>query len=190
MLRAGYVSFGVAFLAVAGAEVGFGALLLLALAAALAGGFFLAFSQDDVPKWAGLAILAYFGLTVLAFLASTPVTINKGGGYFVNDNPSAFFADLYDYVVLAFPIMLAATAFAAAWEREAGPRVLLALAGAGAILWAVLSFALVPQGGGKASAVAAAASAQNSILNAVALASAVAGVAGAAWAALRPDEYA
>jgi hypothetical protein len=182
MLRAGYVAFGVAFLALAAAAYASGELVLLALAAGLAGGLLLALSKDDLPKGAGIAMLAYFALTVLAFAASTPITF--GRGYFVNDKPSAMFADVYYYVVLAYPIMLAATALAASWERELGPRALLACALAGSALWAVLNYVLVPHGS------EAQVETANALLQGLAALSALVGAAGAAWATLRPDEYA
>ncbi|GEM_PF-6413781 len=187
MLRAGYGAFGVAFLSLAGAQLA-GNLVLLALLAGLAGGLCLALSKDDLPKWAGLAMLAYFALSLLAFLAATPITIGRGGGYFVNDKPSAVFDALYYYVVLAFPIMLGATALASTWERELPPRALLMGAVAGSALWAVLSYALVPRV--DPSLGVGAATAQNNLLALLAAASALAGAAGAAWAASRPDEYA
>lgn len=190
LLRAGYLVFGLAFLAIAATELGVGAALFLGLAASLVAGILLAFSQDDVPKWAGIVMVAYFAFSVLMFLASTPITINKGEGYFVNDSPSKTFAAVFDYALLAFPIMLAAAAFIAVWERERGPRILLGISIAGAILWAVLSFLLVPEAGGRTSAVAAAAASQNRLLDAVAVGAALLGAAGAAWAAWRPDEYA
>jgi hypothetical protein len=186
MLRAGYVAFGVAFLALAGAAYLSGGLVMLGLAAGLAGGLLLAFSRDELPKWAGIAMVTYFALSLLAFLAATPITLGKQGGYFINDKPSAVFEDLQYYVFLVFPIMLGATATAATWEREWPPRVLLIASLAGSTLWAVLSYALVPPSG---STVAAAAT-QNNILSILAALAALAGAAGAAWAATRPDEYA
>jgi hypothetical protein len=185
LLRAGYAAFCVAFLAVAVTIQGAGVAFFLGLLAALVAGFLLAFSRDELPKWAGLALLAYFGLTILAFLAATPVTIDKGGGYFVNDKPSATFQAVSGYLVLAFPIMLGGAALAAAWERERGPKTLLFAALAASVVWAVLSFALLPP-----SAQATAAQSQNHLLDLLAVAACLVGAAGALWAALRPDEYA
>ena len=188
-LRAGYVAFCVAFLAVGASIVGAGALFLLALLAALVAGILFALSRDELPKWAGIALLAYFGLSVLAFLAATPITIGKQGDYFVNDKPSSMFHDAYDYVVLAFPIMLGGAALASAWERERGPKTLLFAGLAASVVWAALSIALVPTAG-KATLEVASAQTQNHLLDLLAVAACIASAAGALWAALRPDEYA
>lgn len=182
LLRAGYAAFAVAFLAVV-ASLAAGAFLLVAILAALAGAFLLTWSRDELPKWAGLAMLGYFALTLVAFAASTPITINKGGGYFLNDAPSPVFAQLFYYIGFAFPVMLGATALAATWERERGVRNLLLASLAGFVLMALLTFALRPSSPG-------AAAMQGGLLKLLAAAAALAGVAGAAWAAARPDEYA
>lgn len=191
-LRLGYGAIGAAFAALA-ASTFVAPLLFLGLLLALAGGFLLAFSDDDVPKWAGLALLAYFLVALLAFLAATPITIDRGDGYFVNAAPPDLANKVTEYLVLFSPLMLGATAVAAAWEREHPPRFLLMGAVAGFVIVAALSLVLLPKvvdpsdPEGVSSAVAAARQ-QGALLSTLFAVSAAAGAAGALWAATRPEE--
>lgn len=187
-LRAGYAALGLAFGALAASAVA-GGLLLVGLLVALVGGILLAFSRDDLPKYAGLVLVAYFVLSIVAFLAASPVTIKgSGGSYFVNGAPPDLADDVMYYVGLASPLMLGATAVLAAWEREWAPRLLLWGAVGGFVLVALLSILLRP-GGTDASAIAAA-EAQAGLVSNLFMVSALAGAAGALWAAGRPDSYA
>lgn len=199
-LRVGYAALGLAILALAGGTLpALGSAVLLSPVLALAGAGALLFSRDDLPRWAGVASLAYFLLTFLAFLAATPATIRlsfwKG---FANDDPSPLFEAITEYLVLALPVMVCATALAAAWEREHGARLLLGGALAGLVVLAVLTVALVPaepdvqEGETQPSEVVESASrarTQGRLLNLLLALSAAAGAAGAFWAAARPDEF-
>lgn len=182
VLRSGYVCFGLAFAAL-GASLIAPAGLALVLLLGLSGGVLLAFSDDEMPKWAGLALLVYFVISLVAFLAATPVTVRldffKG---FINSEPSSLASAVSRYLALALPVMLGGTAIAAAWEREVPPRALLVAAVGGFILVGILDVALVPSGQGSAQA-------QGGLLKALFGVSALAGAVGAAWAAARPDEY-
>lgn len=183
LLRAGYAALGIAFAAIA-ASVYVPFLLIPGLFVALVGGFLLAFSGDDLPKWAGIVILVYFALTVLVFLAATPVTINKGGRFFVNATPTRIAQDAVYWLGLAAPLMLAAAAVLSVWERETAPRVLLFGAIGGFVVVGLLSAILVP-----ADLSADAARQQGDLVKGLFAVSAAAGAAGALWAAGRADEY-
>jgi hypothetical protein len=182
VLRAGYGAFAVSFAAFAGSAY-VGELLFLALLSGVVGGFLLAFCDDDLPKWAGIALLGYFALMVIVFLATTPVTINKGGGYFINGAPPEFGPLVLYYVGFVSPVMLAATALAAAWEREWTVRLLLVGALAGCALFAILTFILVPTGSAQAHQ-------QGALLGILFALSGGCGVAGCLWATARPQEFA
>lgn len=205
-LRAGYALLGLAIVALVGSYVeALAWAVLLAPLFALVGALCLVFSRDDVPKYAGLALLAYALLTLLAFAAATPATIRlsfwKG---FANPDPPAAARALIDYLVLVLPIMVATTAAVAAWERENGARLLLAGSAVGLLLVAIVSVAVTP-GGTAASDTAlnasdprasedilearSAADRQAALLKVLVVLSTACGVAGAAWAAVRPDEY-
>lgn len=188
MLRLGYGALGLSFVAF-GASVLVGALVFLAIPLAMAGGVLLALSGDDLPRWSGVALLLYFLVTVLAFLAATPITVRleffKG---FINDDPSPIATAVLDALVLALPLMMAATASAAAWEREWPPRLLLGGAAFGYVLVTILGIVLVPSG--NAVTARSTALAQGDLLRALFAVSAAAGALGALWAAGRPDEYA
>lgn len=185
ILRAGYASLGLAFVALA-ATMAVGSLLLAGLGLAFLGGLLLAFSDDDLPKWSGLALVAYFVLSVLAFLAATPVTINRGDGYFVNPAPPELAGDVLYWMGLVSPLILAAAAIGAVWERERAPRVLLFGAVGGFLLVALLTIVLVPKGASPV-AIAEAAQAQARMLEVLFAVSAAAGAGGTLWAASRPD---
>lgn len=188
LLRSGYGAFGLAFAAL-GASFFVSPLILVGLVLALAGGALLAFSDDELPKWAGVALVAYFVVSLVAFLAATPVTIRlEFFNGFLNQSPSPLARAVFDYIVLAFPLMLGATAVAAAWEREWPPRILLLGAFAGFLLVGVLTLVLVPRGTGASDL--ARASSQADILRMLFAVSAGAGAVGAFWAAARPEEYA
>ena len=184
ILRAAYAALALAFAALA-ASVYVPSLLVPGLGLALLSGLLLALCGDDLPKWAGIALLAYFALTVLVFVAATPITIDKGDGYFVNPQPLALAAEAFTWLSLAAPLMLAGAAALASWERELPSRSLLVGALAGFLLVGILSVLLVP---GELDADAA--RRQGDIVKAIFAVSAAAGAAGAAWAAARPDEYA
>lgn len=185
LLRAGYASLGFAFAALAGTFAVDG-LLLAGLGLALLGGLLLAFCDDELPKWSGLALVAYFVLSALAFLAATPMTINRGERYFVNAAPPELAGEVLYWMGLVSPLVLAGAAIAAAWERERAPRVLLFAAIAGFLLVALLSVVLVPRGA-DAQAAASAARAQGDTLRLLFAVSAGAGALGALWAASRPE---
>ena len=188
VLRSGYAALGLAFLALAAGFV-VDSLVILGLAIALVGGFLLAFSDDDLPKWAGIALVAYFLVTVLAFFAATGITVNVGGeSYFWNDSPIDSAAQITTWIFLVSPLMLGAAAIVASWERENAARFLLVGAVAGFVLVAVLTILLVPDDTG-ADAVAAA-QRQGDMVQMLFAASAAAGALGSLWAAGRPDRYA
>lgn len=186
VLRAGYAAIGLAFAAMAATLV-VPSLLLAGVALAVLGGLLLAISDDDLPKWAGAALLTYVVVTLAAFIASTPVTVRldffKG---FLNAEPSAAARATFEYLGLALPIMLCGCAIAAAWEREAAPRVLLFGAIGGFFLVAILTVALVPRGI-DADAAADVARSQGDLLRVLFAVSAGVGATGALWAASRPD---
>jgi hypothetical protein len=188
MLRLGYGALGLSFVAF-GASVLVGSLVFLAIPLALAGGVLLGLSGDDLPRWSGVALLLYFVVTILVFLAATPITVRldffKG---FVNDDPSPVATLVLDYLVLALPLMMAATASAAAWEREWPPRLLLAGAILGFVLVTILGMVLKPSG--QAELARSSALAQGELLRTLFALSSAAGALGALWAAGRPDEYA
>lgn len=182
VLRAGYGALGFAFAGLAG-SVYVPSLLLPALALAIAAGVLLAFSGDSLPKWAGSALLAYFAFTVLVFIAATPITIDKGDGYFVNSSPTEIAQEGFEWMILAAPLMLVGAGVLASWEREVPARVLLLGALAGFLVVAALSIMLVPDA-------ADAGQRQGDLTRALFALSAAAGAAGAIWAAGRADEYA
>lgn len=184
LLRAAYGGLGLAFAAI-GASVYVPGLLLPGLAVAIVAALLLALSDDHLPKWAGISLLVYFLLTILVFIAATPITIDKGPGYFVNTAPAGVLMEAFSWLAIAAPLMLAASALVATWERERPPRILLFAAAGGFVLVGVLSVLLVPR-----EAVADAARAQGNMMKALFALSAVAGAAGAIWASTRPDEYA
>jgi hypothetical protein len=184
MLRSGYAALGVAFGALAGSIVVPG-LVLPGLALAFVAGILLAFSDDDMPKWAGISIVGYFLLTAILFLAATPITVNRGERFFVNPAPPELANEVFLWLGLLSPLILAGAGIAAAWEREHAPRILLFGALAGFALVAILSIVLVPgdtdPGGARA---------QGSLLQMLFALSALAGAAGALWAASRPEDVA
>lgn len=206
VLRSGYATLGLAFLALA-ASVAVPSLVLPALLAALVGGILLAFSDDELPKWAGIVLVTYFALVLLAFLAATPITIDKGEGYFVNSAPPALANDIVYWMGLLSPLILSGVGILAAWEREKAPRTLLIGALAGFLLVAGLTITLdtdvdpdcaVTQNASTANAecFAAAQNAANELkergrmLSYLSALSAGVAAVGALWAASRPDEYA
>lgn len=206
VLQAGYALLGVAVLCLVGAVLpSLSALVIVSPVIAFAGAVMLAFSDDHFPKWAGFAFIAYAIVMLLVFLAATPATIRlsffKG---FANTSPSPVWGYVVEYLALALPIMVTATALVAAWERENGARLLLAGALVGILAVAVLTFALQP---GESDTVSGAdaseanrtrdlldaeakASSQGGLLRVLLALSVTAGSAGALWAAWRPDEYA
>lgn len=192
LLRMGYGALGLSFVAFGAAAV-FESLAViaipLAILLAVAGGVLLAFSGDDLPRWSGVALLLYFLVTLLVFLAATPVTVRLDffRGY-LNDDPSPYAEMVLRYLVLALPLMMAATASAAALEREWPPRLLLGGAILGFVLVTTLEVVLVPARVGPAAE--SAALAQGNLLRALFGLSALAGALGALWASGRPDEYA
>lgn len=195
-LRAGYVALGVSFLSLGAARY-LGLLLPFGLLFAIAGGILFALSRDDLPRYAGLGLLAYFLVSILVFLAATPLTLRSGGSsYFVNDSPSPQLTTIYQDLLLGLPIVLGAALTAAAWEREWTPRVLVLGALGGSALWFVLILLLQPGGGGvnmtadQASLGASTAQTTGRIVDALLAVAGLSGAAGAFWASARPDEYA
>lgn len=187
VLRSGYGALGLAFLALAAGYV-VDSLVILGLVIALVGGVLLAFSDDDLPKWAGITIVVYFVVTVLAFLAASGMTIKVGEQrFFWNDSPAAAAEQVMTWFFLVSPLMLGAAAIVASWERENAARILLFGAVGGFILVAVLSVILVPSGTG--STAAASAQRQGDMVQGLFAASAAAGALGSLWAAGRPDSY-
>lgn len=182
VLRAGYASLALAFAALAGSAYS-GMLLLPALVLAFAGAILLLFSGDDLPRWAGVVLLAYFVLIAIAFILSTGVTIRKGGAYGIEAPDRELAVDVTYYLGLALPLMLALAAVAAAWERENAARFLLVGGTGGFLVAAALTTVLDPSG------VDAAAS-QGNLLELLFALSAIAAATGAGWSAARPEEYA
>lgn len=182
VLRAGYACLGLGFAAMAASAYA-GALLPVGFLLALVAAVLLVASRDDIPKYAGFALLGYFALALLVFLVATPITINKGGRFFVNGAPPAIANTIQQYLVLASPLVLGAAALLSAWEREHAARFLLLGAVGGFVLFGILSFVLTPNG-------ADAAESQGSLLRNLFMVSALAGAGGALWAASRPDSYA
>lgn len=188
-LRGGYAGLALAFAALAaGAWVS--SLVIPGLAVALLAGALLAFSDDDRPKWAGIALLVYFGVTVLAFVAASGFTINvRGQRFFFNDSPAETISIITSWITLVSPLMIAVAASAAIWDRERPPRVLLGGAIAGFLLVAVLTVVLVPTDVGDAVLAAEAAQTQGRMLRILFAVSAATGALGALWAAGRPESY-
>lgn len=203
VLRAGYGALGFAFLALAGSAYA-GSLVLVGLAAGFAAGILLAFSDDDLPKYAGLTLVVYFVLALVAFLAATPITIKSGGDrYFANPAPPDIAREVIYWMGLVSPLILTAAGVLAVWERERSPRVLLVSAAAGFVLVGVLSVVLVPELSpqcandpfapgceGAAERVATEVREQGTMLRALTAMSAVAAAIGTLWAAGRADEFA
>lgn len=203
LLRAGYGGLGIAILCLSGSFVpAAGWLVLLSPIVAVVAAGLLAFSRDDIPKWAGIAFLAYAALSFAAFVASTPTTIKLSfwRGW-ANQDPSPVAQAFQEYLLLALPIMVAATALVAAWEREDGARLLLAGALVGIIAVGGLTIALTPTtgagddgslpGDGSEDILQAQARArsQANLLSILLVLSAGAGAAGSFWAAARPEDY-
>ena len=187
VLRAGYAAFAAAF-AVLVASVAAGSLLPYALLVGLAAALLLVFSDDDLPKWAGVVLVAYFALILVAFLLATPITVRTGGSFGI-EPPNPRLAEQVGYYLGALsPLMLAGTALAAAWEREKPARLLLMGAVGGLLVVGVLTFALRPAGTALTDVQRAAS--QASLLNLLFAISALSGAAGAAWSAARPQEFA
>lgn len=204
VLRAGYGTLAFAIACLSGTFVSsLGWLVLVSPVAAFVGAVLLAFSQDDIPKWAGLAFVVYAVLTFAAFLAATPTTIHfKFLAGTANPNPHPVAVALQDYLLVALPIMLLATALVASWERENGVRLLLAGALVGIVAAAGMTLTLGADedaSGGDGNQTAeeidaeqraarARAASQGDLLKWLLGLSVLAGAAGAAWAAARPDE--
>lgn len=185
VLRAGYAAFALAFAALA-ASAAAGALLPLALLVGFVGAVLLLFCDDDLPKWAGVVLLCYFGLILVAFILANPITVRKGGSFGI-EPPNPELATTVTYYLGALsPLMLAATAAAAAWERERPARLLLIGAVGGFLVVGILTFALRP---GSVEEVQRAAS-QGNLLRLLLGVSALSAAVGAAWSAARPEEFA
>lgn len=203
VLRAGYGALGFAFAGLA-AGIAVPSLVIPGLALGLVAGALLAFSDDPLPKWSGIALVVYFVVTVVAFLAATGITVELGGErYFVNDSPAAATQSITSWITLASPLMLAGAGTVAVWERERPPRILLLGAIAGFVIVGILTAVLVPEldpkcatdafapgCAGAAQQAAAEGARQGNMLRMLTAVSAAAGAAGAIWAAGRPDEYA
>lgn len=185
ILRAGYVALGLAFLALAGSTVS-GTLLLVGLGVGFVASLLLIFSDDDLPKWSGVIILVYFVLLIISFLFATSITVRSGGRYHIEFPATTLFVQVRDWLGLAFPLLLAATAISAAWERERPARLLLIAAAAGFILVAILTVALTPTGQ-LAAERAQSGQRQGALIALLGAFAALAGAAGAIWSAARPE---
>lgn len=184
VLRLAYVCVGLTFLALAASFVPAGAALLgLGLLLGFVGGVLFLFSDDDLPRYAGFAIVGYFLLVFLAFVGSNGATIRIGDSqFFANDQPPAVLDAVFDYLVLGLPMLFVGAACVAAWETGL-PRWVLVGALAGFVLVAILTAALNPSlqgdvtqyGGGAA-------------LAAVFSLTALVGAVGAFWAARNADQ--
>lgn len=188
ILRAGYAALGLAFLALAGSTAS-GALLLAGLAVGFVASILLLFSDDELPKWSGGVILAYFVLFVISFLFASTITVRSGGAYHLEFPATALFDQVKTWLSLAFPLFLAGTTIAAAWERELPARWLLIGAACGFVLVAILTVTLTPTGQ-QATEIAQSGQRQGNATIIIGALSALAGAAGAMWSAARPDEYA
>lgn len=151
VLRFGFIAIGLTFLALAATFVPAGSSLLVpGLLLGFVGGILFLFSDDELPRYAGLAIVAYFALVLVTFLASNGITVRFGdSSYFANDRPPAFLSAVFDYLVLGLPILFVAASTIAVWELG-GPRWLLVGALAGFALVVVLTIALNPSLDGEA----------------------------------------
>jgi hypothetical protein len=189
VLRAGYAALGLAFLALAVSSYA-GALLFAGLGLALLASILLAFSRDDLPKWAGLTLLAYFVVTAVAFAAAQSVTVRLGAERSHYEPLSPGLGQrVFEYLSVFSPFVLVACSLAGTWERERPARFLALGAAAGFVAVAVLTLILTPRGT-TVTALAASGSAQAGLLRGLSALSALAGAAGAAWSAARPEEYA
>lgn len=188
LLRWGYAALGLSFVAFAASTV-LGAAALAGIALALVAGVLLALSGDDLPRWAGLALVLYFVVTLLVFLAATPVTVRlESFRGFVNDDPSPLAEAVFGYLVMAMPLMMAATGVASAWEREWPPRLLLWGSLAAFLLVSVLHVVLAPTQADELGA--ARGETYGRLMTSLFGLSGAVGALGALWAAARPDEYA
>lgn len=186
MLRAGYAGLGIAFVALA-ATLAVPSLILAGLGLAFVAGILLAFTDDHLPKWAGIAVIVYFVLSIVAFLAVTPITINRGGeSFFVNAAPPGLADNVIDWMGRLAPLLLCGAALAAVWERERTPRLLLFGALGGFVLHAVLYIVLTP-GGDDINAAITSAQSQARLLSYLFALSAAVGAVGVLWATTRPD---
>ena len=188
ILRAGYAALGLAFLALAGSTAS-GALLLVGLGVGFVASILLLFSDDELPKWSGGVILVYFLLFVISFLFATTITVRSGGAYHIEFPATALFEQVSTWLSIAFPLFLAGTAIAAAWERELPARWLLIGAACGFVLVAILTVSLTPTGQHPTD-IAQSGQRQGSFVILLGALSAIAGAAGALWSAARPEEYA
>lgn len=139
------MAIGLTFLALAATFVPAGSSLLIpGLLLGFIGGVLFLFSEEDLPRYAGLAIVGYFALVIVTFLASNGVTVRIGdSNYFANDQPPAFLTAVFEYLVLGLPILFVAASTIAVWELG-GPRWLLIGALAGFALVVALTIILNP----------------------------------------------
>jgi len=179
VLRTGYGLLAAAFAALAASvlPVG-GALIVPSFFLAFVAAWFLAFSDDDIPKWGGFAILAFVVLTAALFVLSNPISFSHNGRYYVEPVSPTLAQAVYDTLVSLSPVIVAGAALAAAWERETPVRVLLVGGAVGLLVVEVVT--LLPASG----------QAQASLLLALFALSALACAIGAGWSAARPEEYA
>lgn len=182
LLRTGYAALGLTFLAFAATfSPAAGILLGVGLLAGFVGAGVLAFSDEDLPKWAGISIVAYLLLCLVAFLASSGATIRIGGtSYFVNDSPPPLFDALADYLILGLPFLIAGAALVAVWEAG-HPRWLVMGAAVGFVVVALLTLLFTPD------TVAEDVAGQNQGLAILFALAAVAGAIGSFWASARPE---
>lgn len=187
VLRVGYGAYALAFAALAASAASPG-LLLAALAIGFLGGLLLVFSDDDLPKWAGLVLVGYFLVILVAFLLATPITVRRGGSYGIEPPNPALASTVLYYLGSLSPLLLAGSALTAAWERERPARLLLMGAVGGLIVVAVLTVVLVPTGASPDDIKRA--TSQGNLLQVLLGISALAAAVGAGWSAARPEEFA
>lgn len=196
LLRAGYIGLGLAFLLGAASTLA-PAFVLLGAAVAFLACLALLFSRDDVPRWAGLALLGYFVVTIAMFVFSSSVTFRSGGsGYHIDATSPGLAQAIFDDLVIVGPFVLGGAALAATWERERPVRILMVGALVGFLLVALLTVVLrVPPPSDPKDAAAVlnaqqAAAAQAKLLLALGGISSLAAAVGTFWAAARPEEFA
>lgn len=186
VLRAAYGALALAFVLLAGATYA-GGLAIPAIAVALLAALLLAFSGDELPKWAGVTLLGFFVLVAIAFLFATSITVRTGARYHIESPSPTLAAQLLSYLVPLTPLAIAVAALVSGWERERLPRLLLIAALAGIVLAGILSYALVPASGTPTEVALAKATGYAHIVEAVFALSALTAATGSAWAAARPE---
>jgi hypothetical protein len=179
VLRSGYGLLAVAFVALgASATPAGGALVLPSFFLAFVAAWFLVFSDDDIPRWGGLVILAFVVLTLVVFVLANPISFSHNGHYYIEPVSPTLAQALYDTLIQLSPVIIAGAALAASWERETPVRILLVGGAIGLLVVEVVT--LLPTSG----------QAQATLLLALFAVSALACAIGEGWSAARPEEYA